>query len=196
MNSEYDYTIKLFIVGNTAVGKTNFMNKFVDDQFQQNHVATVGIDFKTKYVEFDGKKMKVQLWSTAGKEKYKSISKNIMLRSQGLLALYDITNEKTYLDLKQWIQLTKEKYSSYIPIMIIGNKNDLESERVVDKETAISYAEEENAEYIETSCKTGDNILKSIVLITRKIIDFFELNKSYSFTLSTRKYKNKERSCC
>ena len=196
MNSEYDYTIKLFIVGNTAVGKTNFMNKFVDGEFQQNYVATVGIDFKTKYVEFDGKKMKVQLWSTAGKEKYKSISKNIMLRSQGLLALYDITNEKTYLDLKQWIQLTKEKYSSYIPIMIIGNKNDLESERVVDKETAISYAEEENAEYIETSCKTGDNILKSIVLITRKIIDFFELNKSYSFTLSTRKYKNKERSCC
>ena len=94
--SEYDYTIKLLVLGDTNVGKTKFIIRFSENKFQEEYMATIGIDLKFSTIEIKGKKIRVQMWDTAGQEKYRSITKNLFLKVQGILALYDITNDITF----------------------------------------------------------------------------------------------------
>ena len=194
---DFDYTIKLLIVGDSSVGKTNFISMFIENKYVPQYMTTSGIDLKTSSIEIKNKKLKVQLWDTAGQEKYRAITKNLFLKVQGVLILYDITNEKSFTNLKSWVKTIKEECGKQMQIIIVGNKNDLEKNRVVDKNIAIEYAKEEKIEYIETSCKTGDNIQKSIALICEKVLDNTEFTNDFSFTLdassSTKKNRHK---CC
>ena len=199
MNSEsqFDYTVKLLIVGDSSVGKTNFIYRYIENKFSQNYMVTTGIDLKTTTMELNGKKIRIQLWDTAGQEKYRAITKNLFLKVQGVLAVYDITNENSFKSLKSWINSIKEECGSHMPILIVGNKNDLENQRLVNKNDAKIYAQEQRCEYIETSSKTGENIAKSITLITEKVLENSELGNDFSFTLdSSSIYNKKKHKCC
>ena len=174
-DSEFEYTIKLLIVGDSNVGKTNFIYRFIDNKFSQTYMASTGIDLKCSTIELKGKKIRVQLWDTAGQEKYRSITKNLFLKVQGILAVYDITNDASFENLKSWIRIIKDECGSHMPIILVGNKNDLENQRLIDKDTAIALAQEEKLEYIETSSKTGENIAKSIIYSQIKVKFIFTL---------------------
>ena len=194
--SEYDYTIKLLVLGDTNVGKTKFIIRFSENKFQEEYMATIGIDLKFSTIEIKGKKIRVQMWDTAGQEKYRSITKNLFLKVQGILALYDITNDITFENLKIWIRTIKEECNSSIPIIIVGNKTDLEDQHKVNKNDAILYAKNEKVEYIETSSKTGENILKAITLISEQILESNEFANEFSFTLDSSSIYNKKKKCC
>ena len=195
--SEFEYTIKLLILGDSNVGKTNFIYRFIENKFSQNYMATTGIDLKTSNIELNGKKIRVQLWDTAGQEKYRAITKNLFLKVQGFLALYDITNEDSFVNLKSWVKLIKEECGNHMPILIVGNKSDLYKMRAVEKNAAIAYAKEEKVEYIESSSKSGDNINEAISLIAEKVLESSEFGNDCSFTLDTTSLtgKNKHKCC-
>ena len=196
-DSEFEYTIKLLIVGDSNVGKTNFIYRFIDNKFSQTYMASTGIDLKCSTIELKGKKIRVQLWDTAGQEKYRSITKNLFLKVQGILAVYDITNDASFENLKSWIRIIKDECGSHMPIILVGNKNDLENQRLIDKDTAIALAQEEKLEYIETSSKTGENITKAISLLCEKVLEDSEFDNDCSFTLDSSSVKvKKKHKCC
>ena len=197
IESDFDYTIKLLVIGDTTVGKTNFIRMFIENQFNPNYMTTSGIDLKTNTINIKNKKIRVQLWDTAGQEKYKAITKSLFLKVQGSLIVYDITNENSFNNLKIWVKSIKEECGKQIPILIVGNKNDLNEERVVDKNIANEYAKEEKIDYIETSSKTGENVLKAVTLLCEKVLDSTEFTNDFSFTLDATNLSQKnKKKCC
>ena len=190
---EYEFIIKILIIGDSTVGKTNFVYKFSEDKFSENYFASTGIELKTTSIQIDGKSIKIQLWDTAGQEKYRAMTKNLYLKSQGIIILFDITNETSFINLKNWMSQIKESCGEDIPILLVGNKIDLEDNRVINKERAMEYANNENIEYIEVSSKTGENINKALTSLLQKILKRADSNSNFSFTLDagTVKKKNK-----
>ena len=195
LEAYFDYTIKILILGESTVGKTNILTMFMDKKFNPNHMTTTGIDLKTTNIELKNKKIRIQIWDTCGQEKYKSITKNLFLKVQGILAVYDITNRNSFSNLKNWIKSVKSDVN-HSKLLIIGNKSDLEEQREVPKNEAIEYAKEENIEYLETSCKTGENINKAITLICEEIIKDSSFEKDVSFSLDTSSLRKQKHKCC
>ena len=194
---EYEFIIKILIIGDSTVGKTNFVYKFSEDKFRENYFASTGIELKTTSIQIDGKSIKIQLWDTAGQEKYRAMIKNLYLKSQGIIILFDITNETSFINLKNWMSQIKESCGEDIPILLVGNKIDLEDNRVINKERAMEYANNENIEYIEVSSKTGENINKALTSLLQKILKRDDSNSNFSFTLDAGTVKKKTKhNCC
>ena len=194
---EYEFIIKILIIGDSTVGKTNFVYKFSEDKFSENYFASTGIELKTTSIQIDGKSIKIQLWDTAGQEKFRAMTKNLYLKSQGIIILFDITNETSFINLKNWMSQIKESCGEDIPILLVGNKIDLEDNRVINKERAMEYANNENIEYIEVSSKTGENINKALTSLLQKILKRADSNSNFSFTLDAGTVKKKTKhNCC
>ena len=196
IDSDFDYTIKILVVGDSTVGKTNFIRMFIENKFFQTYMTTSGIDLKTSNIEIKNKKIRVQLWDTAGQEKYRAITTNLFLKVQGVLLVYDLTNEESFNNLKSWVKLIKDECGKQMQMLIVGNKSDLDEQRVVDKNIANEYAKEEKLEYIETSSKTGDNVQKAITMLCEKVLDNTEITNDFSFTLDATRMSQKDKSKC
>ena len=197
MNDNFDLILKLLIVGDSSVGKTNFIMRFINNEFINNYLTTSGIDLKTKDIEVKNKKIRIQIWDTAGQVQYKAITRNLFLKVMGAIIIYDITNEKSYTNLKSWVQLIREECGSHMQIIIVGNKCDLDSERKINQDEVMNYAEEEKIEYIETSCKTGENVHKVVKTICEKILENNDLSTDMSFTLNSSSFMApKKKKCC
>ncbi len=198
MDANYDLTLKLLVVGDSSVGKTNFVMRLINNEFSKNYMTTSGIDLKTTDIEIKNKKIHIQLWDTAGQEKYKAITKNLFLKVMGALIIYDITNEASYNNLKSWVKLIKEECGKHMQLIILGNKSDLDAQRKISKDEAINYAKEQKIDYIETSSKTGENVKKAVTMICENILENKELNDSSSFVLDNSSFltdKRKKRCC-
>ena len=193
---EYDYMI--LVVGDSAVGKTKFLCKLTENKFNQNYMASTAIDIKNTSIKINGKNIKLQIWDTAGQEKYRALTRSFLIKAQGILALYDITNHTSFDNLQSWLTLIKEECYVDIPVIIVGNKMDLEEKRIVDKEEASEYAKKQNVEFIETSSKTGENVEKTLYMLTEKVLQKIENSSDFSFTLDsgTIKKKRNKHSCC
>ena len=198
MNSDkkYEYLIKILIVGDSTVGKTNFIKKYVENKFNESYFASTGIDLITTSIKIEGKSFKIQIWDTAGQEKYRAMTKNLFLKTQGIVIIFDISNETSFINLKSWMNDIKEECSADIPMILVGNKLDLEDKRVIDKERAMEFAKNEKLEYIETSSKTGENINKALSLIIEKIYQRADSNSNFSFTLDDGTVKKKSKKMC
>ena len=196
LNTEYEFTIKLLIVGDSTVGKTNFIKKYVENKFNESYFASTGIDLITTSIKIEGKSFKIQIWDTAGQEKYRAMTKNLFLKTQGIVIIFDISNETSFINLKSWMNDIKEECSADIPMILVGNKLDLEDKRVIDKERAMEFAKNKKLEYIETSSKTGENINKALSLIIEKIYQRADSNSNFSFTLDDGTVKKKSKKMC
>ena len=202
-NDDYESLLKLVIMGDTSVGKSNYICRFVDGKFNPVHVSTVGFDFKSRIFEMSNpkKKVKFQIWDTAGQEKYMSINKNLFQRVQGIILMYDISNMNSFKNLTKWMDAIKEN-SKDVPVILIGNKCDLEgSERQVSTEDGEDFAQKYDIKFFEGSAKTGVNVNKSfetigdIILNNDKYKEILDGSKSeYVISKSTSKKKNKK--CC
>ena len=184
-------------MGDLSVGKSSFIYRFIEDKFNSDQIPSTGFDLKTADLIIDNKNIRIQLWDSAGQEKYNSITKNLLLRVQGLIILFDLTNQETFDNLSKWIEIIKEHCGHTIPILFVGNKSDLEENRVVKKEDISRYVKKEKAKYIKTSCKTGDNIKKAVNIICKKIIYSSTLKRETSFSLEASSLVvDKKGKCC
>ena len=147
---------KVVLIGDSSVGKTAIINQFMYESIDENHQATVGIDFFAKTLERDGKTVKMQIWDTAGQEKFRALIPSYIRDSTVALFVYDITSEESFTNLERWYKLVNDIADP--ALVIVGNKTDLEDNREVTSDRLKQYAEEKNAKYIETSAKTPTNI--------------------------------------
>ena len=175
----YDQKCQLLIIGDSTVGKTSILSRFVNGIFNSNYLATVGLDSFTKDEIIDDKTVRIKIWDTAGQERYKSLTKGFFRNAEGVMLVYDVTNSETYENLKFWLQSIKNNTSpdmGEIPIILIGNKIDCE-DREVKVEEAENFWKEQGYPYFETSAKTGENIDNTIKYLVKKVIKFKEGKK-------------------
>ena len=131
---KYDEKIKVMTLGNSDVGKTSFILRFTKNSYRDTKLITLGIDLETKIIALNNKKYQIALFDTAGQERYKSISLNTVKNADGIILMYDITNQKSYDSISEWMEKISENLESDIPIILIGNKCDLNEERIISKE--------------------------------------------------------------
>ncbi len=170
---EYDMMVKVIIIGDSGVGKTNIMSKFLKNKFMEESKATVGVEFGSKLFDLNGHKIKAQIWDTAGQEKYKSITGAYFKGSKGALVVYDITQKSTYESLEKWVNDLKSAGDPKITIILIGNKSDLEENRQVSKEQGEEKAKSFGCAFLETSALSGDNIDKAFNMMVKEIFEKF-----------------------
>ena len=170
---EYDMMVKVIIIGDSGVGKTNIMSKFLKNKFMEESKATVGVEFGSKLFDLNGHKIRAQIWDTAGQEKYKSITGAYFKGSKGALVVYDITQKSTYESLEKWVNDLKSAGDPKITIILIGNKSDLEENRQVSKEQGEEKAKSFGCAFLETSALSGDNIDKAFNMMVKEIFEKF-----------------------
>ena len=161
MKESYDFLFKLILIGDSSVGKSNILLKYLKGEFDQNSRATVGVEFGTKNIKIKNKKIKIQIWDTAGQERYRSITSAYYKGAKGAFIVYDITRKLTFDNIDKWVTDLKTNGDKNISIILIGNKSDLEDKREVEKEEGIKKSEEYKIAFLETSALNGDNIDKA-----------------------------------
>ena len=206
IETKYDHLYKIIIIGDTSVGKTALLSKYLKGIFPTSPLSTVATEFATKIIQIkEGGYIKAQIWDTAGEEKYKSITYHHYKKSVGGLIVYDITKRSTFENVKNWYNDLIYKAEKGCIIALIGNKLDLVEKngkkREVSKEEAQSYAEDNHMLFYETSAYNGNNIndifeelMQTIYTERRKIPDFKERDKELdnlmSINLTDKKTKN------
>ena len=153
-----DYKIKIIIVGDSGVGKTNLITRFASDKFDKNSEATIGVEFIYKTIKINNEIFKIEIWDTAGQERYKSITSAYYKGARGAIVVYDITSEDSFKNIDVWIEEVKSKATSNLQIMLIGNKSDLFKDRKISKEQGIDKARSLNLFLFEASALDKTNV--------------------------------------
>ncbi|KAK3610932.1 hypothetical protein CHS0354_022199 [Potamilus streckersoni] len=176
MSKEPDRMFKVVLAGDAAVGKTSLIMRLCKGKFVNNLSSTLGVDFQTKIIELDGRTVALQLWDTAGQERFRSIAKSYFRRADGVLLLYDCTYERSFINVRDWvesIESSQESTMKKLPIMLCANKTDLRQELIQQGRKVVTYedgqrlARDFKALFIETSAKDGSNITESVTELAR-----------------------------
>ena len=195
--------LKILIIGDASVGKTSLLLKYVDNYFPETHMATIGVEFKEKAINTPKYKVTLNIWDTAGQERFKSITKSFFNKTNGILFVYDITSEKSFSGVKNWIK-DSEFYGKFESVLC-GNKIDLEQQREVKKDTLKEFGLKKKMEVFEASAKDGTNVNKAfqklvdLILKSRndeELIRDFGVNQSQNMNLTRNNKKNKGGSNC
>lgn len=136
-----DYSIKIVIVGDSGVGKSNILTRYVQNEFNMDSKATVGVELSTKTYKINDKYVKVHLWDTAGQERYKSITAAYYKGAKGAMIVYDITRSETFKNVDKWFNEIREYGEKNVVMMVIGNKSDLKNLRDVEETESLQKAE-------------------------------------------------------
>ncbi|XP_060747840.1 RAB3D, member RAS oncogene family, b isoform X1 [Tachysurus vachellii] len=157
-DQNFDYMFKLLIIGNSSVGKTSFLFRYADDSFTSAFVSTVGIDFKVKTVFRNNKRIKLQIWDTAGQERYRTITTAYYRGAMGFLLMYDITNQDSFNAVQDWATQIKTYSWDNAQVILVGNKCDLEDDRLIPAENSQRLADELGFQFFEASAKDNINV--------------------------------------
>ncbi len=180
INDNYEYIFKIIIIGNSNVGKTSIINRFTDKEFKDKHLATLGCDFHMKTIMINEKMIKIQIWDTAGMEKYQSITKSYYRGAQACLIVFDITNRESFESIENWIENFNKFCNPNIQkiILLIGNKCDLGIDRKISYEEAENYSRVNNLLYYETSAKDDINIHEVFHFLGSQLLKINSGNKT------------------
>uniref|UniRef100_K3WMV2 Uncharacterized protein n=1 Tax=Globisporangium ultimum (strain ATCC 200006 / CBS 805.95 / DAOM BR144) TaxID=431595 RepID=K3WMV2_GLOUD len=158
-SSKYDLLIKLLLIGDSGVGKSCVLLRYSDDSFTTSFITTIGIDFKVKTIDIDGKRIKLQIWDTAGQERFRTITTAYYRGAMGILLVYDVTDDHSFQNIRNWMTQIKQNASSNVNKILIANKCDVDpSERVVSTKQGQDLADEFGIKFFETSAKNNLNI--------------------------------------
>ena len=202
----YDFLFKMILIGDSSVGKSNILLKYLKNEFDQSSKATVGVEFGTKTVEMNDKKIKIQIWDTAGQERYRSITSAYYKGAKGAFIVYDITRRNTFDNIDKWISDLKTNGDNNISIMLIGNKSDLSDKREVETNEGIKKSEETKIAFMETSALSGENIIKAFNELIEQIyqnnclnveedIDI-EIDKGVNLSEEKKENNDTKKTCC
>ena len=164
-----EMTVKLILLGDSRVGKSSVVIRFVKGEFDQYKFPTIGATFLTQKVAVDNVETKFEIWDTAGQEKYRALAPLYYRGSSAALCVYDITNQESFENVKKWVNEVQENEGKHVVIAIAGNKVDLEANRQVLKTDGLEYAKENNFIFYETSAKTGKNVQRIYFEIAREV---------------------------
>ena len=159
------------------MGKSCLLLQFTDKRFQPVHDLTIGVEFGSRTIAVSGQQVKLQIWDTAGQEKFRSITRSYYRGAVGALLVYDITRRETFEHLTAWLEDCRKYSSQATTIMLIGNKADLEHSRVVSTEEGAKFAQENGIFFLETSSKTAQNVDEAFFDVARNVFEKVESGK-------------------
>ena len=169
-NEEEEIKIKIMLLGESQIGKTSLIQRYVKNNFNLSYITTVGIDFQLKQIKMNNKSIKLQIWDTAGQERFKNITKSYFHSSDGFVVGYDITSRLSFTNVSTWLKEINDNAPEEIQKILIGNKCDL-NEREVTTEEGQKLAEENGMKFFETSAKNDINVKETFESITKDILD-------------------------
>ena len=188
--------IKVITLGNSAVGKSSFILKYIDNSFTLYYTATLGIDFKQKKIKLkDGRDVRLRIFDTAGQERYKSVSASFIKKADGVILIYDIGDLESFEAVENWIKSIREIGKDNLPIILVGNKCDLsDDKRMISLKEGKDKADEFNIPFYETSCKEGINIKEVFEKLVDDIMEKGSKNINREYKI-LNKGKKKEKCC-
>ena len=198
MITDYDYLFKIVIIGDSGVGKSCMLLRFADGTFTDSFISTIGVDFKIKTLNIDNKKIKLQIWDTAGQDRFKSITSSYYRGAHGIILVYDITDNDSFRNIEKWLGDIERYGLKDVNKLLIGNKCDLTEKRVVEYEKGKQLANDLNIIFIETSAKDSTNINDAFIIMTNEIKKHASSNKitSTPSTLINSKETNHKKCDC
>eukprot|EP00271_Cylindrocystis_brebissonii_P004600 TRINITY_DN16374_c0_g1_i1.p1 TRINITY_DN16374_c0_g1~~TRINITY_DN16374_c0_g1_i1.p1 ORF type:complete len:230 (-),score=26.67 TRINITY_DN16374_c0_g1_i1:593-1282(-) len=152
------YLFKLVLIGDSGVGKTNLASRFAHNEFHTDSKATIGVEFRSKTLEIDGKEIKAQIWDTSGQERYRAVTSVYYRGALGALLVYDVTRRPTFDSVGQWLREIRAQGEASLVVMLVGNKTDLTHLRAVTTEKGKELAEKEGMFFLETSALDSTNV--------------------------------------
>jgi len=200
----YSYLFKIIIIGDTGVGKSCLLLNFIDKRFREEHDLTIGVEFGTKIIDAGGQKVKLQIWDTAGSESFRSITRSYYRGAAAALLVYDSTRRESFVNIMEWLNEARYNGNPDMSISLVGNKIDLEEEKVIGTEEAQAFARDNGLLFTETSAKTGAGVWEAFQLTAKDLCKRIEEgnidvnNQAYGVTVK-RKSESKQinkKSCC
>ena len=199
-------TFKILTLGESGVGKTAILRRYVENKFEKHHLATIGIDYQSKTIKIKNKEIKLKIWDTAGQERYLNLASHLYKGADGIMLVYDITDEYSFSKITDWMeQINSNLSKNEIGIVLIGNKSDIE-DRMIDKEKGEEKAKEYGIEFYETSALNGNGINEAFEGLAKQILKNYKIknNEVGSRTISLQSSRpedvvetdKKERKCC
>ncbi|KFM72083.1 Ras-related protein Rab-19, partial [Stegodyphus mimosarum] len=168
----FDYLFKIVMIGDCGVGKTCVVQRFKSGTYVERHGNTIGVDFAMRTLTINKKRVKLQIWDTAGQERFRTITQSYYRSAHGVIMAYDITKRTSFLHLPQWVDELRNYTEADIPLVLIGNKCDLETEREVPFEEALSLKEQipQLVAVLETSAREDTNVEKAFVTLALELM--------------------------
>ncbi|KAL7672569.1 hypothetical protein ACOME3_007454 [Neoechinorhynchus agilis] len=166
----YDHLFKVMLIGDSAVGKTCLMFRFTDNLYSDTFISTIGIDFKMKTVCIGDRAVRLQIWDTAGQEKFFNITRSYYRNADSIVLIFDVSRAESFNNVRRWMNNIEENASGSVHRILVGNKCDLENERVVTKSAGESLAHQYNIEYMETSAKSNINVNNLFLSVTNSLM--------------------------
>ena len=200
-----DYKLKIIVVGDSGVGKTNLINRFASDKFDTNSKATIGVEFVYKTLKINKEVTKVEVWDTAGQERYRAITSSYYKGAKGAIIVYDITNEDSFNNVESWMNEVTKKGKTDMQFLLVGNKKDLINDRKVTEQKGIDKAKELNMNLFEASALEKTNVNEAFNYLVKEIYLNIRKEKNINtnndekigqggIALNTNKKKRKK--CC
>uniref|UniRef100_A0A7N6F962 EF-hand domain-containing protein n=1 Tax=Anabas testudineus TaxID=64144 RepID=A0A7N6F962_ANATE len=189
-----DRLFKVVLVGNSSVGKTSLLRSFCEGRFQPFTTATVGIDYSVKTLTLDNMQVAMQLWDTAGQERYRSITKQFFRKADGVVVIYDVTVEESFKAVRPWFTNVQEAAGEWVPILLLGNKMDMDGDREVSFKEAEQLAYENKVMFFEVSAYTGKNVTEALTHLARVLMEQEDTVRDTTVILSSQPIKKK--ACC
>ena len=199
-NSKSDF-INIITLGESSVGKSSIINRYVENNFDYNFVSTLGVDFRKKIININGENIRLKIWDTAGQEKFRSIQKQYYRNSDGILLVFDVTKFETFNVLEEWINSIKNQTSNDIIVVLVGNKIDLNNKVICDDEIK-NFANDNKFKYFLTSAATGKNINEVFDYIVKEIYKIKskkkknDSNNNNNKNLKKNYIKSNKKACC
>lgn len=198
--ASYDFLIKLLMIGDSGVGKSCLLLRFSDDSFTTSFITTIGIDFKIKTIELDNKRIKLQIWDTAGQERFRTITTAYYRGAMGILLVYDITDDQSFLNIRNWIRNIEQHAAEHVNKILIGNKCDIEKSRAVTTERGQLLADEYEIKFFETSAKNDINVKEAFTSIAQdiknRLMNSADNNSSNNGPVALDSDAPKSKKCC
>lgn len=157
-------SVKLVMVGDSGVGKSQLLDKFLDNGSTNSFISTIGVDVRSRQITVGDKTIKIQVWDTGGQQRYRPVLASCYRGAMGVIIVFDLSNRQSFSNIKQWM-LEVEEFSTLPPSrkILVGNKADLKDRREVDLEEAEQFANSLGVEYIETSVLGKCNIQEAFL---------------------------------
>ena len=199
---EYDYIFKVLLIGNSDVGKSSLILRYVDQIWNDVFVPTIGVDFKVKSIEVAQKLVKMQIWDTAGQERFRNVISSYFKGAHGILLIYDITCRESFKELENWLGEVERHASSQVLKILIGNKCDLEEKREIQKDEGEAFAMRNGMQFIETSAKNNTNVSEAFEALAKIMVESSNKRNAIKIEKKTIKVEKgadlnvKKKNCC
>lgn len=170
LTKDYDYLLKFLMVGDGGVGKSSFLLRYCDDSWTDTYISTIGVDFKIASTKQFGLSLKLQIWDTAGPERFRTITSAYYRGAHGLLLFCDSSEDTSLSQLEHWFTQIRRHAAENVPLVLVGTKSDLSRPYESFESDVANWAEKHNIEYVLTSAKTGEGVTNAVDMLIQKVI--------------------------